>query len=99
MKRVLSLYPMLHETDISKFVTIADQIIEKNTAARNSNLQRIRKASGMTQKSLAETSGVALRMVQLYEQRKKDIKKAQVITLIRMANILGCTVEDLLETE
>ena len=32
MERVLSLYPTLHEADISKFVSIADQIIEKSSA-------------------------------------------------------------------
>jgi DNA-binding transcriptional regulator YiaG len=97
MGRVLSLYTTLHEADISKFVTIADQIIAKNKAAGVSNLQRIRKASGMTQKNLAEESGAALRMIQLYEQRKQDINKAQAITLARIAHVLGCEVEDLLE--
>ena len=27
---VLSLYPTLHEADVSKFVTVADNIIRKN---------------------------------------------------------------------
>ena len=99
MGRVLSLYPTLHEADISKFVSVADQIIKKNMDGGISNLQRIRKASGMTQKKLAEASGAALRMIQLYEQRKQDINKAQAITLTRMAHVLGCAVEDLLESE
>jgi DNA-binding transcriptional regulator YiaG len=99
MERVLSLYPTLHEADISKFVAVADQIIRKNNAAGIHNLQRIRKASGMTQKKLADTSGVTLRMIQLYEQREKDINKAQAITLTKMAHVLGCEVEDLLEKE
>ena len=97
MERVLSFYPTLHEADQSKFVAIADQIIANNSAAGASNLQRIRKASGMTQKKLAENSGAALRMIQLYEQRKQDINKAQAATLARIAHVLGCAVEDLLE--
>jgi len=97
MKRVLSLYPTLHEADITKFVAVADQIIEKNVITGVSNLQRIRKASGMTQSKLAEKSGAALRMIQLYEQRGKDINKAQVGTLSRIARVLGCEVEDLLD--
>ncbi|MCL2060619.1 MAG: helix-turn-helix domain-containing protein [Oscillospiraceae bacterium] len=99
LNRVLSLYPTLHEADISKFVTIADRSIKSNIKAGVSNLQRIRKAGGMTQKELAEASGTALRMVQLYEQRKQDINKAQAITLARMAHVLGCFVEDLLEID
>ena len=99
MPRVLSLYSTLHEADVSKFVSVADQIIIKNMAASISNLQRIRKASGMTQKKLAEASDAALRMIQLYEQRKQDINKAQAITLSRIAHVLGCAVEDLLESD
>lgn len=99
INRVLSLYPTLHEADISKFVSVADQIIKSNMTTGVSNLQRIRKASGMTQNELAEASGTSLRMIQLYEQRKQDINKAQAITLTRMAHVLGCAVEDLLEKE
>lgn len=95
--RVLSMYPTLHEADISKFVDVADQIIEKNNTSTVSNLQRIRKASGMTQKQLAEESGTALRMIQLYEQRNQDINKAQAITIRNIARVLGCGTEDLLE--
>ena len=97
MNRVLSLYPTLHEADVSRFVAAADHIIEKHKAQRASNLQRIRKANNMTQKELAEASGAALRMVQLYEQRRQDVSKAQAITLSRIANVLGCAVDDLLE--
>jgi DNA-binding Xre family transcriptional regulator len=98
MEYVLHLYPTLHEADQPKFVSIADQIVEKNSMAGMSNLQRIRKASSMTQKKLAENSGSALRMIQLYEQRKQDINKAQAATLARIAHVLGCEVEDLLES-
>ena len=97
IERILSLYPTLHEADITKFAVVADQIIEKNIINGASNLQRIRKASGMTQVKLAEESGAALRMIQLYEQRQKDINKAQAATLAKIAHVLGCGVEDLLE--
>jgi DNA-binding transcriptional regulator YiaG len=99
MERVLSLYSALHEADISKFAVVADRIIKKNSASCIANLQRIRKASGMTQKQLAETAGVSLRMIQLYEQKKQDINKAQTDTLIRIAHTLGCEVEDLSESK
>ena len=97
MERVLGLYPTLHEADLSKFVAVADQMIEKSKAAGESNLQRIRKASGLTQKKLAARTGASLRMVQLYEQRKRDINKAQAAVVSRFARVLGCMVEDLLE--
>ena len=97
INRVLSLYPTLHEADITKFVSVADQIITKNMAAGVSNLQRIRMASGVTPTELAALSGATLRMIHLYEQRKQDINKAQALTLSRIAHVLGCSTEDLLE--
>jgi len=76
---------------------VADQIIEKSSIGRVSNLQQIRKASGMTQRMLAEKSGTTLRMIQLYEQRAKDINKAQVGTIVKIARVFGCEITDLLE--
>jgi len=99
MEYLLQLYPTLHEADITKFVDIADRLVKRNTADDATNLQIIRKAAGMTQKSLADDSGVSLRMIQLYEQKNKDINKAQAITLSKLARVLGCVVEDLLVSE
>lgn len=61
------------------------------------NLKRIRKAAGFSQSKLAEVSGVNLRMIQYYEQGAKDINKAEVLTVYRLAQALNCTVEDLIE--
>ena len=97
MDRVLSLYPTLHEADITKFTAVADKIFERNNADSVSNLQRLRKVNGKTQKQLADASGATLRMIQLYEQRGKDINKAQAGTLAGIARALSCEIEDLLE--
>ncbi len=61
------------------------------------NLKRIRTAYGCTQKELAAMSGVSLRSIQMYEQRNKDINKAQSDSLYRLAKALGCAMEDLFE--
>ena len=53
----------------------------------------------MSQAELAREAKVSLRSIQMYEQRNKDINKAQAITLARIARTLGCDVEDLLENE
>ena len=37
--------------------------------------------------------------IQMYEQRNKDVNKAQAITLAKIARVLGCDIEDLLESE
>ena len=51
----------------------------------------------MSQKDLAKKSGVNLRMIQYYEQGYKDIKKAQVQTVQKLAEALGCKIEDLIQ--
>jgi len=99
MEYLLGVYPTLHEADITKFVEVANRHVERSSADKATNLQKIRKASGMTQKKLADESGVSLRMIQLYEQRNKDINKAQSIALARIARVLGCDMQDLLECE
>ena len=43
------------------------------------------------------SSGVSFRTIQQYEQRQKDINKAQAETLLRLSRSLFCNMEDLLE--
>lgn len=85
---------ILHEADKAKFVDVADEIIRANT--KKSLLAYYRKLNGMTQKELAEKTGVPLRMIQLYEQGQNDINKASVDYVIRLSNGLGVTVEKLI---
>ena len=47
--------------------------------------------------SLAKKADVSLRSIQMYEQQRKDINKAQAVTLQRLANALGCRERDLME--
>ena len=96
LSTVFSMY-ILHEADESKFVDAANEIIARNKANRKTKLYEIRKARGYTQQQLSEASGVTLRMIQLYEQKQNDIKKAQVTVVLRLAKTLGCEVEDLLD--
>ena len=56
-----------------------------------------RKERGLTQRELAERSGASLRMVQLYEQRQQDIRRAEAQTLVSLSLVLGCDVADLFE--
>lgn len=62
-----------------------------------SNLKEYRLKKNMTQLVLAERSGVSSRMIQHYEQGVKDINKAQGLTLQALAQVLCCSMEDLLE--
>ena len=89
------MYCTLHEADITKFVDIAEERIKEHF--KDTNLKRIRAAYGCTQAELARLSGVTLRSIQMYEQRRKDINKASADTLYSIAKVLGCTIEDLIE--
>lgn len=94
---IVLMYPTFHEADITKFFDTANTIIRQKNP--HTNLKRIRTAAGISQTKLAKEAEVSLRSIQMYEQRNKDINKAQAITLSKIARVLSCTVEDLLESE
>jgi len=89
------MYYTLHEADVSKFVDIVDARMKDYFP--ETNLKRIRTTYGCTQAEMAQRSNVSLRSIQMYEQRNKDINKASVDTVYRLAKALGCTMEDLIE--
>ena len=62
-----------------------------------SKLKKIREAVGLSQNKLATLSGVSNRMIQHYEQGVKDINKAQVGTVYKLAKVLKVTMEDIIE--
>lgn len=61
------------------------------------NLQYLRNLKRLTQKQLSERSGVNIRLIQDYEQGRKQINNAMAISVYRLAEALDCTVGDLLE--
>ena len=95
MQDIEKLYPTLHEASEKKFVDTVNRIIRKKNPP--TRLQAQRKISGYSQRELAEKVGVNLRTLQQYEIRAKDINKAAGVTLLALAKVLGCRVEDLLE--
>lgn len=93
--RIKSMYYPLHEADERKFIGVCESVMAQASVA--SNLKRIRVAAGFSQAQLSEASGVGLRSIQMYEQRQKDINKAQGSTLLRLARALHCSMEDVME--
>lgn len=72
--------------DIRQFV---DKMNELHHVARpESNLKRIRQKVGLSQRELANLSGIPVRTIQQYEQRKKDINKAQAEYIVILAKTL-----------
>ena len=93
--KIISLYYPLHEADITKFYSVADEYVNKKD--KITNLKKFRSISGLSQSELAKEAEVSIRNIQMYEQRKNDINKAQVDILFRLSKVLGCRIEDLLE--
>jgi DNA-binding Xre family transcriptional regulator len=91
---IIRSYHPLHEADISKFIEVAEA---RAAADPVTNLSRRRGTTGLSQAQLSARSGVGLRSIQMYEQRRKDINNAAAMTLARLARALSCGVEDLLE--
>lgn len=90
---------ILHEADVSKFVSTADKIILNNINSSPTRLKKIRKQQHMTQEELSKLSGVSLRMIQLYEQRQNDINKASGQTINALARALCCNFYDIMEID
>ncbi len=95
MEEILSLYPTLHEASEDKFIDVVSTIIKSRID--NSRFQEERKKLNLSQKELADQSGVNLRTLQQYELKTKDINKASVSSVIALAKVLCCNVEDILE--
>lgn len=62
-------------------------------------LQQKRLEAEMTQQQLADASGVNVRIIQYYEQGYRDINGARVVTVKRLADALGCRIEELIEEQ
>lgn len=64
-----------------------------------SKLQKIRKKRCLTQKGLSDLSGVPFSILKKYESGEREIVKASAETLLRLATVLTCQIEELLEDE
>ena len=95
IKDIVSLYNPYHEMDIRHFVDKMNELYK--SAKPDTNLKIIRSKLNLTQKELSDISGVPVRTIQQYEQRQKNINKAQTEYLVMLSKALRCRVEDLLE--
>jgi len=93
---LLDMYLPLHEADITKLYAAADEIYALTLP--RTNLRQLRELAGLSQSELSAEANVSLRSIQMYEQRNKDINKAQTITVLKLARTLGCEVENLVES-
>lgn len=60
-------------------------------------IKTVREERGLSQAELAKLADVSVRTLQAYEQGTKDINKAEVLRVYRIAKALKCKIEDLIE--
>ena len=94
---IVEMYNPYHEMDIMQFVDALNRLVPP--VDTTTNLARLRQKAGLSQRMLAYYSGISVRMIQNYEQRQKDINRAQADTVARLGTALGCNVHDLLEAD
>ncbi len=95
IERVVEFYHPYHEMDVSQFVAKMNELYR--CAFPDSRLKRRRVNVGLSQRELAELSGVPLRTLQQYEQRQKNLGRAGAETVIKLAQVLSCDPIDLLD--
>ena len=62
-----------------------------------SKLKLLRIQRGLKQSDLSDLSGVPVKCIGNYEQLRRDINKAQVCIVYKLAKALDCSVENLLD--
>lgn len=94
---LLSLYYPFHLMSEDKFVDFLATAIKVRKG--KTNLEIYRREAKLSRSELSEKSGVPLRMIEHYEQRLKNINKANSEYLISLAKALYTEPENLLEIE
>ena len=94
-EQIVTSYHPWHEASEERFAVEVERRLA--VAPAETKLARLRRAAGLSQRELAWRSGVSLRSIQMYEQRNKDINKAQFCTVRSIAHVLKCPLESLFE--
>lgn len=93
--QIEKMYIPYHEMDLRQFYDAVQG--HRRHAGMITRLRAYRERMAMSQSELAAASGTSVRMIQHYEQRRKDINHAQAQTLYSLAAALHCSMEELLE--
>lgn len=97
ISEIIKMYPVCHEMDIMQFVDRMNILMKRTYPYTRLRMKRMN--SGLSQSQLAAEAGVALRQIQLFEQRQRDINKASAETVFKLSRALYCGMEELMEVE
>lgn len=62
---------------------------------KNTRLKELRERAGLSQAKLAALTGLNVRTLQEYEQGRKNLNGAKLVTLLQLCTALGCTLRDI----
>lgn len=70
--------------------------ISLNIVYRGDKLRALRESRNLSQSQLAKRAGLSVRMLQDYEQGKRDFNGAKLKTMLRLCLALECKLKDIL---
>ncbi|MBQ3230431.1 MAG: helix-turn-helix transcriptional regulator [Clostridia bacterium] len=70
--------------------------VSLNITYRGDKLRSVREERGLSQSQLAARAGLSVRMLQDYEQGKRDFNGAKLKTILRICIALECKLEDVI---
>ena len=95
LKSIVALYVPFHEMDVSRFL---DELDARYRAVHpETRLREFRKTAGLTRDELGALAQVSSRLIEQYEQRRRDINAAKAESFLALARALHCPPEALLE--
>ena len=95
MADVVKLYSPYHEMSILAFHEELDRRYRRRHP--QTRLKELRKAAGLTRDELAAQAQVSSRLIEQYEQRRRDINAARADAFLRLAQALGSEPHALIE--
>ena len=78
-------------------ITLSEFFEEKQPDNIETLLAKQRRIADLSLEELAKESGIPVETVCEYEQGKRDISKAQYRVVRKLADVIGCRVEDIVE--
>ena len=95
MTEIVKLYSPYHEMSILAF----HEELDRRYRLRHpeTRLKELRKAAGLTRDELAAAAQVSSRLIEQYEQRRRDINAARADVFLRLAQALNCDPAALIE--
>ena len=95
LSEIVALYGPFHETDITRFY---DELDRRYRAAHpETRLREFRRRAGLTRDALGALSQVSSRLIEQYEQRRRDINAARADAFMALSKALHCPPEALIE--